>query len=181
MTCTYQHKLGQEGFTNCKISNCPSSKPSNDFSCVCTQTSGKHCQHFMQNQLLGNPNKDVQHNCLIVGILVTESWNPLAQKRPLKPSSPTTNLALPSPPLNHVHKCHIYTSLNTYRAGDSTTSPSSLFQYLITHSKGNFSLNIHCHYSSSQHTFHVASKFLRFNIISHTEQRLSDLCKQTKL
>ncbi|KAK4826053.1 hypothetical protein QYF61_004168 [Mycteria americana] len=31
-------------------------------------------------------------------------------KRPLRSSSPTSNLALPSPPLNHVPKHHIYTS-----------------------------------------------------------------------
>ncbi|KAK4824899.1 hypothetical protein QYF61_021414 [Mycteria americana] len=31
-------------------------------------------------------------------------------KRPLRSSNPTVNLALPSPPLNHVLKCHIYTS-----------------------------------------------------------------------
>ncbi|KAK4818707.1 hypothetical protein QYF61_018686 [Mycteria americana] len=34
----------------------------------------------------------------------------LSQKRPLRLSSPTVNLALPSPPLHHVPKHHIYTS-----------------------------------------------------------------------
>ncbi|KAK4823893.1 hypothetical protein QYF61_007958 [Mycteria americana] len=39
-----------------------------------------------------------------------ESWNCLGWKRPSRSSSPTVNLALPSPPLNHVPRCHIYTS-----------------------------------------------------------------------
>ncbi|KAK4829643.1 hypothetical protein QYF61_005936 [Mycteria americana] len=36
--------------------------------------------------------------------------NRLGWERPLRPSSPTVNLTLPSTPLNHVPKCHIYTS-----------------------------------------------------------------------
>jgi len=39
---------------------------------------------------------------------------------------------LPGPPLNHVSKHHIYTSLNTSRDGDSTTSLGSLLQCLTT-------------------------------------------------
>ena len=39
-----------------------------------------------------------------------EPQNHLGWKRPLKSLSPTVNLALPSPPLNHVPKCHVYMS-----------------------------------------------------------------------
>ena len=53
---------------------------------------------------------------------------------------PTINLTLPSPPLSHVPKCHIYSLLNTSRDGDSTTSLGSLFQGLITLSVKNFFL-----------------------------------------
>ncbi|KAK4812304.1 LOW QUALITY PROTEIN: hypothetical protein QYF61_014090, partial [Mycteria americana] len=56
---------------------------------------------------------------------------------PLRSSSPTKNLALPSPPLNHVPKHHIYTW-----DGDSTTSLGSLFQCLITLSVKKFFPNI---------------------------------------
>ena len=40
----------------------------------------------------------------------TESQNHLGWKRPLRSSSPIINLTLPSPPLNHVPKPHIYIS-----------------------------------------------------------------------
>ena len=40
---------------------------------------------------------------------ITESENCLGWKRPLRSSSPTINLALPSPPLNHVPKRHVCT------------------------------------------------------------------------
>ncbi|KAK4826673.1 LOW QUALITY PROTEIN: hypothetical protein QYF61_010682 [Mycteria americana] len=58
--------------------------------------------------------------------------NCLGWKRPLRLSSPTVNLALPSPPLNYGPKHHIYTSLK-YPQGyfNSTTSLGSLFQCLI--------------------------------------------------
>ncbi|KAK4817962.1 hypothetical protein QYF61_003482 [Mycteria americana] len=36
-------------------------------------------------------------------------------KRPLRSSSPTVNLTLPSPPLNHVPKCHIETSFRYFQ------------------------------------------------------------------
>ena len=39
-----------------------------------------------------------------------ETQSHLGWKRPLRSSSPTVNLTLPSPPLNHVPKCHVYTS-----------------------------------------------------------------------
>ncbi|KAK4824091.1 hypothetical protein QYF61_010602 [Mycteria americana] len=41
---------------------------------------------------------------------IIESQNHLGWKRPLRSSSPTVNLTLPSPPLNHVPQHHIYTS-----------------------------------------------------------------------
>jgi len=41
--------------------------------------------------------------------------------------SPTVNLTLPSPPLNHVPKRHIYIILNTSRDGDSAASLGNLF------------------------------------------------------
>lgn len=37
-----------------------------------------------------------------------ENQNRFGWKRPLTPSSPTVNLAVPRPPLNLVPKCHIY-------------------------------------------------------------------------
>ena len=88
---------------------------------------GKHCQMFN-----------------------TESQNHLGWNIPLRSSSPTFNLALPSPPLNHVHKHTIYTFfLKTSREGDSTTSLGSLFQYLTSLSVKNFllipKLNLPCH------------------------------------
>ena len=41
---------------------------------------------------------------------IIESQNHLSWKRPLRSSSPTINLSLPSPPLNRVPKRHVYTS-----------------------------------------------------------------------
>jgi len=41
---------------------------------------------------------------------IIESENHLGWKRTLRSSSPTTNPTLPSPPLNHVPKCHSYMS-----------------------------------------------------------------------
>ena len=41
---------------------------------------------------------------------IIKSKNHLDWKRPLRSSSPTVNLTLPSPPLNHFPKCHISTS-----------------------------------------------------------------------
>jgi len=48
--------------------------------------------------------------------------NNLGWKRPIRSWSPTINLTLSSPPLNHVPKHHVYSLLNTSRDGDSTTS-----------------------------------------------------------
>uniref|UniRef100_A0A663DUL1 Polyamine modulated factor 1 n=1 Tax=Aquila chrysaetos chrysaetos TaxID=223781 RepID=A0A663DUL1_AQUCH len=45
--------------------------------------------------------------------------NHLGWKRPLRSWSPTVNLTLPAPLLNHVPKRHIYILLNTCRDGDS--------------------------------------------------------------
>jgi len=42
--------------------------------------------------------------------LVIESLDHLGWKRPLISPSPTINLTLPSPPLNHIPKCHTYMS-----------------------------------------------------------------------
>ncbi|KAK4824286.1 hypothetical protein QYF61_013031 [Mycteria americana] len=50
------------------------------------------------------------HNDLQPKIFITESRNHLGWKRPLRSSSPTVNLTLPSPPLNHVPKHLIQTS-----------------------------------------------------------------------
>ena len=41
---------------------------------------------------------------------IRESYYLLGWKRPWRSSSPTISLALQRPPLNHVPKCHIYTS-----------------------------------------------------------------------
>ena len=38
------------------------------------------------------------------------SLNHLGWEGPLRSLSPSVNLTLPSPPLNHAPKCHIYTS-----------------------------------------------------------------------
>jgi len=43
-------------------------------------------------------------------VRIIDSQNHLGWKRPLRSSSPTVNLALPTPPLNHVPKHHIYVS-----------------------------------------------------------------------
>lgn len=39
-------------------------------------------------------------------------------------------LSTAQPPLNHVPKCHMYISFNTFRGGDSTTTLGSLFSML---------------------------------------------------
>ncbi|KAK4814535.1 hypothetical protein QYF61_022254 [Mycteria americana] len=64
--------------------------------------------------------------------LQTDFLNCLGWKRPLRSSSPTVNLALPSPPLNHVPSTTSTRLLNTSRDGDSNTSLGSLFQGLTT-------------------------------------------------
>lgn len=73
----------------------------------------------------------------------------LRTEKPLRFSSSTLNAALPSPPLNHVLKCHIYTSFNTSRDGDSTSALGSLFLCLTSLSVKKFlltfSLNLPCH------------------------------------
>ncbi|KAK4833094.1 hypothetical protein QYF61_027760 [Mycteria americana] len=52
---------------------------------------------------------------IIQEISITESQNRIGWKRPLRSSSPTVNLTLPSPPLNHVPKHLVQTSLQGWR------------------------------------------------------------------
>ncbi|KAK4813337.1 hypothetical protein QYF61_026500 [Mycteria americana] len=59
-------------------------------------------------------------------------------KRPLRSPSPTVNLALPSPSLNHIPKHHIYTSFKHLQGCDSTLG--SLYQCLATLSVKKFFL-----------------------------------------
>ena len=44
------------------------------------------------------------------GAGILESQNHLGWKKPLRSSSPTINLTLPSPPLSHAPKHHVYTA-----------------------------------------------------------------------
>ncbi|KAK4813296.1 hypothetical protein QYF61_020875 [Mycteria americana] len=64
--------------------------------------------------------------------VVTESQNHIGWKRPLRSSSPTLNLTLPSPPLHHVPQHLIHTAFKYPRDGDSTTALGSLVQCWTT-------------------------------------------------
>ncbi|KAK4817730.1 hypothetical protein QYF61_026530 [Mycteria americana] len=75
---------------------------------------------------LAEENKNVVDGPYVGTVTAYESQNRIGWKRPLRSSSPTVNLTLPSPPLYHVPKHLIQTD------GDSTTSLGSLFQCLIT-------------------------------------------------
>ncbi|KAK4828375.1 hypothetical protein QYF61_026113 [Mycteria americana] len=62
---------------------------------------------------LQNPGCEQPLDALILGwniMIITESQNRIGWKRPLRSSSPTVNLTLPSPPLHHVPKHLIQTS-----------------------------------------------------------------------
>lgn len=82
--------------------------------------------------------------CLLLCTCVLDSQNHSDWKRPLRSSSPTFNLVLTSPPLNHATKfyIYIYIFLKTARDGDSNTYLSSLFQCCTTLSVRKFSPNI---------------------------------------
>ena len=62
---------------------------------------------FLLYQIFLQPNDF--YFSFVVSVFV-ESWNHLGWKRPLRSLSPTINLTLPCPPLNHVPKRHVYMS-----------------------------------------------------------------------
>ncbi|KAK4832220.1 hypothetical protein QYF61_021067, partial [Mycteria americana] len=98
---------------------------------------------FLQENAVGNDVKGFTKGQVIKSqtkLPVASRSGPSGWKRPLRSSSPTVNLALPSPPLNMSLSTTSTRLLNTSRDGNSTTSLGSLFQCLTTLSVNKFFL-----------------------------------------